>query len=128
MTVGIYLWTNEVVQKVYVGSSKEVEEREKKHRRDLETGRHHSIYFQRAWDKYGEEVFSFAPIETCEVAVLFKREQWWLDQLKAADSAHGYNISPTAGSLRSYVPSQQQREKVRAKMLGRTYSEKTLER
>ena len=48
----------------YVGSTIEIEKRKKRHFKDLKDGRHHSMYLQRAYDKYGENSFRFI-IPTC---------------------------------------------------------------
>jgi group I intron endonuclease len=59
MTAGIYYITNKVNGHKYVGSSVDIEKRWIDHKCALKGGRHHSIYLQRAWDKYGEENFEF---------------------------------------------------------------------
>ena len=47
----------------YVGSTIEIEKRKKRHFKDLKDGRHHSMYLQRAYDKYGENSFRFIIIK-----------------------------------------------------------------
>lgn len=83
--------------RVYVGSALNVRNRWKKHRSDLRLGKHHSIYLQRAWSKYGSDAFTFEIIElVARVEDLASREQYWIDILHASHNQYGYNIAPRA--------------------------------
>lgn len=55
----IYKIVNDIDGRFYIGSTIVPQEREIRHFRDLKEGKHHSIFLQRAYDKYGEEHFSF---------------------------------------------------------------------
>lgn len=95
---GIYSISNKRNGKVYIGSAVNLRQRFFKHRHDLRKGNHHSIKLQNAWNKYGPDAFSFDVIETInDKENLASREQFWIDQLKAATRAN-YNILPTAYS------------------------------
>lgn len=64
------------------------------HLTDLRGNRHHNIHLQRAWNKYGEQSFTFQIIEPIEsLSTLLEREQYYLDRLNPQ-----YNICPTAGT------------------------------
>lgn len=78
---GIYKITNIVNKKFYIGSSIDIIERWRVHRRDLRKGTKNNKKFQRAWNKYKEVNFKFEIIEICEIKDLFKREQYYLDTL-----------------------------------------------
>lgn len=91
MSSGIYKITNTVNGKIYVGSSKVLEERWSRHVRELKQNIHHNIHLQRAWNKYGEENFSFDVLEVVESDLLVK-EQYWIDKLNPA-----YNIGSVGG-------------------------------
>lgn len=65
----------------------------KTHRTMLRTGTHHTCYLQAAWNKYGEDAFSFEVLEECSRDVLTEREQWWIDNLRPA-----FNMALTAGN------------------------------
>ena len=54
---GIYLIRNASQQKVYVGSSIDMEKRWSAHIRLLNRGCHHNRHLQSAWIKYGKEFF-----------------------------------------------------------------------
>lgn len=91
---GVYQIRNLVNGKVYVGSAGvSIKKRWKDHVRDANNKKHHSISFQRAWDKYGQDNFAFEVLARCPKEYCIKLEQWFLDRLKPE-----YNISPTAGT------------------------------
>lgn len=86
----IYKIENEVNGKIYVGSSKDGRKRYLKHLSTLRKSRHHNIHLQRAFDKYGEDVFSYSVIE--ETEDLFERELFWIKSLDP-----DYNIGGVCG-------------------------------
>lgn len=90
---GIYVITNSINGKIYIGSSVNITERWYRHKRLLRRGIHHNKHLQSSWNKYGESEFVFKIIEECEIDNLTLREQHFLDILKPQ-----YNICPTAGS------------------------------
>ena len=96
--------------KIYVGSAINPRRRWKGHRDKLRIGKHHSIYLQHAWDKYGEAAFVFEIIEpVLFIEDLITREQHWITTLKASTQGYGYNRTPTAGSLLGWKQSDEQR-------------------
>ena len=94
---GVYKIINTINGKIYVGSTIDFNYRKTLHFSQLRNGKHYNDHLQRAWDKYGEEFFTFEIIERCEVEVLLLTEQKWIDQLKTVDPAIGYNKNPLAG-------------------------------
>jgi group I intron endonuclease len=105
---GIYEIRCVATGKRYVGSAVRIAKRWRHHREALRGGRHHSLHLQRAWDKYGEAAFDFVVLMPCEKCELLTQEQRLMDFYRAADSEHGYNINPTAGSPlgRKFTPEQ----------------------
>lgn len=96
---GVYLIRNIVNNKVYVGSAtKNMRTRWFRHRTLLRAGKHHNLHLQSAWNKYDEGSFEFSVILQCKPEDCISLEQWWINELCAADNKYGYNISPTAGS------------------------------
>lgn len=77
--IGIYRIKNLVNGKCYYGSSKQIEKRLKRHKRELNNNVHINCVLQRAWDKYGEKNFLFEVIEECDEIVLLEKEQYYLD-------------------------------------------------
>ena len=97
--IGIYKIENKENNKVYIGSSKNIENRWKQHKSLLRCGKHHSQHLQYAWNRYGEDGFIFEIIEeNISQEELFKREQYWMDKFQSYNPKNGYNISTVAGS------------------------------
>jgi hypothetical protein len=92
---GVYKITNEVTGKFYIGSSKNIEQRFYEHKYALKNKRHDNVILQRAWDKYGEDKFSFSVVEECSEENCVIREQYYLDSLQPYKSI-GYNIGKKA--------------------------------
>ena len=79
---GIYILTNNINGKRYIGSSNNIRKRLWKHRSLLRHNKHENQYLQNAWNKYGENSFTFVVLEKCEIDVLLQREQYYIDTLK----------------------------------------------
>lgn len=89
-TKGIYLITNKLNGKVYVGASQNIESRWKSHKQSLNKNKHHSKLLQNAWNEYGEENFEFKVIHECENLRIVEQE--FLDKYQSFEPKHGYNI------------------------------------
>lgn len=90
---GVYKIENTKNKKIYIGSSKNIENRIKTHKRNLQKGCHHSVKLQRAWDQVSNSnVFTFEIIEEVNDSNDLKvREQYYIDYY---DSYHkGYNCT-----------------------------------
>ena len=59
----IYKIINKENNKFYIGSSFNIEKRKNAHFNALRNGKHHSIYLQRAYNKYGEKAFVFTVVK-----------------------------------------------------------------
>ena len=102
MNGGIYQIKNIINNKVYIGSAKNFEEREKRHFRALRGNYHHSILLQKSFNKYGRDKFVFEILEDMgeiktdeDLKNLLEREQYWLDKIRPF-APNGYNISHSA--------------------------------
>lgn len=93
---GIYKIINKANGKYYVGSAIDFDARWWTHRDALLKGNHSNVYLQGAWDKYGEEAFSFEISEEVngDRAQLLEVEQKHLDKGFGAEEV--YNLSPYA--------------------------------
>lgn len=89
----IYKIKNQQTQDIYVGSTLRIDQRWGEHKLLARSGKHHSIIFQRAWDKYGEEAFVFEIIEKCDECSVLELEQHYISMLSPK-----YNVSPIVGS------------------------------
>lgn len=86
---GIYKIENKINKKVYIGQAINIKRRWTIHKKDLNKNNHYNGYLQRAWNKYGEENFSFSIIE--ETNELNEREKFWIKSYKSFESKFGYN-------------------------------------
>lgn len=112
MSSAIYQITNVTTSKIYIGSAIDVAERWYRHIRDLNNGVHCNQYLQRSWNKYHQPAFIFSILENVEdTSMLLKREQYWLDEKKAYEKEHGYNICRVAGSTLGFKMSPESIEK-----------------
>jgi len=57
--MGVYQIKNKINGHCYIGSTNNIRIRFINHRSSLNHNRHHSIYLQRAWNKYGADAFEF---------------------------------------------------------------------
>jgi len=95
---GIYKIVNLVNNKIYVGSSINLNKREKDHFKDLNGNYHRNRYLQNAWNKYGLDNFKFEVLEHVkDESKLLEKEQYYLD-IYFDNQKCCYNICPTAGS------------------------------
>lgn len=99
MSAGVYKIVNKINGKQYIGSAVNFKKRWTLHRSELNNNKHHSIYLQAAWNKYGEAAFDFFVVHEClrENAVAF--EQFYINELKPE-----YNMCRTAGSRLGMPP------------------------
>lgn len=97
MNCGIYKILNTKNGKFYVGSSKDILDRWRRHCSELRKNTHPNKHLQFAWNKYGESSFELNILEECDVNSLLEREQYYLDSTKCTNRTMGYNISKEAG-------------------------------
>lgn len=127
---GVYKITNLVDGKVYVGSSStDLTDRITTHKRELNKKEHANRYLQRAWDKYGEQSFSFEVVLLCKPEICLKEEQKYMDLYRSYDYNFGYNLCPTAGSSKGVKLSEETCKKIseskKGVFVGRKVSEET---
>ena len=108
--VGIYIIKNKITKEYYVGESRNIEERWKQHKRDLNKGTHHSKKLQRAWNEYEPKNFKFKVVQKfwfCNNVnkdkldiILYLREEYYIDKYNSLN--FGYNAANTMGLLLNY--------------------------
>lgn len=57
----------------------------------LKKGTHNNKTLQKAWNKYGEEMFKFFVIEETNKTQIHKRELWWIKILQPYNPSIGFN-------------------------------------
>jgi len=122
----IYEIRNNNNGKIYVGSAQNVEKRWRNHKWALNRGTHNNPYLQNAWNKHGEENFTFLVLEEVEKdRLLLPCEQRWLDETKCYDREVGYNALPTAGSPLGRKHSAETKRKISNALKGKKPTEET---
>lgn len=107
----------------YIGSAVNFAHRRHRHFNHLKQSKHHSIYLQRAWDKYGQDAFEITIMEECPKDQLISREQHFIDLYKPE-----YNMCPKAGSKLGCKLTEDHRAKIILALKGRKHSEETLKK
>lgn len=92
---GVYRWLNTVNGKSYIGSAADMEDRRKRHLRELHARRHVNRKLLNAFKKYGEDAFEFEVLAYCPEEDLLWQEQIAIDAFDAYRT--GYNMCPVAG-------------------------------
>lgn len=105
--IGVYLLRNLNNKKFYIGSSSDLRRRFKEYYNVNHLLRNKNLAICAALIKYGYSQFSLEIIEYCDLSVLFKREQYYLDLLKPE-----YNILKIAGSFVGFKHSQETKNKL----------------
>lgn len=89
--IGIYLITNNLNNKKYVGQSNNIERRLKEH---CYPGRFRNGYpIDVAIHKYGKENFTFEILEECLLEELNSKEEYWINYFHS-NGQNGYNCNP----------------------------------
>ncbi len=108
---GIYIIICRTNLKFYIGSSCELINRFKDHKRRLIKGKHLNIHLQHAWNRYGAEQFTWGVLEYCPIDLLLKREQYYLDIYKPFKNT-GFNILINAEGRRGHKASEETKKKI----------------
>jgi len=96
LNCGIYCIKNLITNKVYIGSSVNIQSRLKTHKHSLLNNKHHSLKLQRSYNKHGIEIFSFEILELCDKKDLEKNEKEWINHFNSFNN--GYNSTDEVGS------------------------------
>ena len=91
--VGIYIITCKTNGKSYIGQSINLETRWQTHKCKLRNGEHINKHLQYAWNKYGENNFTFEVLLECEENKLDEYEEYYIFELMTYDRRIGYNIA-----------------------------------
>jgi group I intron endonuclease len=126
---GIYKITCLPTGKVYIGSSRNIQQRWNEHRSQLVRGIHPNSYLQNAWNKYGEQSFVCDTVEVIDRVQLADREQYWIDHYSACNRQRGFNIAQdTRAPMLGRKATPEQRAKYAQLRRGRRHSNETKEK
>jgi group I intron endonuclease len=91
--IGIYLITNIVNKKLYIGSSQDIKRRFYLHKYHLNKGNHTNQHLQNAWNEYGKDNFSFSILEQINnTEQLLEKEKAYILEHNSINREFGYNI------------------------------------
>lgn len=95
---GIYKITCLANNQSYIGQSASIKKRWSEHRSLLKRGKHHNLYLQNAYNKYGKEAFTYEIIELCSQEELNEREKFYVklfntynDGFNCDDGGNGFS-------------------------------------
>jgi group I intron endonuclease len=121
----VYLITNTVNSKIYVGKTVQpIERRWSNHLKEAK--RRSGYYLYRAMRKYGTSAFTIQAIATAETdEQLRELEIYWIRELRSNDPAIGYNMTKGGDGPAGWVMSEATKKKIRLKALGRVIPQTT---
>jgi len=126
MIIGIYCITNIINGKSYIGKSVNIERRWVKHKSYLQTGIHPNSHLQSAWNKYGEDAFTFSIIEECTESILSDKEISYISMFDS--KLNGYNLTDGGEGVSGMVVSEETRQRMSDANKGKRLSEETKEK
>lgn len=121
---GVYKIVNNLNGKVYIGQSISIQSRWKEHVNALRRGDSKCTLLQRAWNKYGEENFTFEILELCSADILDDIEIKYISFYDSCNS--GYNIEP--GGNKNKHLSEETKQKLRESHLGKKMSDEAIQK
>jgi len=144
--IGVYRITNTITDRVYIGSSVDINRRIKEHSYKLSMGRHANVHLQSSWNKHGAAAFIFEPLLECSVETRAEREQRFVDayvlhdlpiynQQASAESREGFGFKHSEETKykiglahRGKIVLESTRKKISDAAKGRVVSTKTREK
>jgi len=105
---GIYMCTCKTTGKAYMGLSNDVKLRKTQHLSELRYNYHYNKYLQHAFNKYGENDFTWTILEYCDESILSGREIYWINYYNMF--ADGYNANMCGIHNRGYERTPEYRE------------------
>lgn len=110
---GVYLLVNKINNKIYVGSSLNINKRIRRHFNELRKNIHYNIHLQNGFNKYGESSFNSEIIEKNVLEEnITTKEQFYIDKFKSHDFKYGYNICEYAYTTLGYKHSEETKKKM----------------
>lgn len=118
----IYIIKNTINNKVYVGSTKSYHSRKYSHFRALKNNKHHSIYLQNSYNKYGINNFIFEVIKEFNDDNRKETELYYILNYKSNQSKFGYNMWIPDKSNINFTCCQLTKDKIKQSHINTGYS------
>lgn len=104
MRTGVYKFTCVPTGRFYIGSAQDVRRRKQRHLSSLRHNNHHNVFFQRVFNKYGEENFVFQIMLTDTLEEARELEQHLLDKHLLKSKCMNIGAGATGGDNLSNHP------------------------
>ena len=111
---GIYVITNDIDARVYIGSATSFKQRYAVHKKKITHNEGCNPKLKNFANKYGIEHLTFSAVHACEKEDLLKVEQLYLDIFQPFDD-NGFNIARKAGSPIGYKHTQEAKDKMKGR-------------
>jgi group I intron endonuclease len=111
---GIYVITNDIDARVYIGSATSFKQRYAVHKKKITHNEGCNPKLKNFANKYGIEHLTFSAVHACEKDELLKVEQLYLDIFQPFDD-NGFNIARKAGSPIGYKHTQEAKDKMKGR-------------
>jgi group I intron endonuclease len=119
---GVYQILNIKNDKVYIGSSNNINRRLRDHVNKLLKNKHKNIYLQHAFNKYGIDSFRINILEIVDDRkFLIEKEQSWIDVFNSSNPQHGYNVCEFANSTLGFKHSEETKKKMSVSRSGENH-------
>jgi len=109
---GVYMIKCISTGKYIIGETGNVKKRLAYHVQNLKGNRHENPYLQNAWNKYGEDKFSYHVLEYCNFSECKIREDYYCKLYDSHNNDKGFNLRPTGIDLKSKFP-QETKDKIK---------------
>lgn len=121
----VYKITNKITNKIYIGITNQGSgARYRHHWYESRIGEPSPIH--RSMAKYGEDNFTLEIIDFADTYdELKEKEKYWIKQYNSTDRKIGYNLTEGGDGTFGRMHSEETKEKIRQKALGRKASEET---
>ncbi|MGL4790092.1 MAG: GIY-YIG nuclease family protein [Anaerotignaceae bacterium] len=112
---GIYIITNDIDARIYIGSATSFKQRYATHRNKIMLNENCNPKLRNFANKYGIERLTFSAVHACCKEDLLKVEQMYLDVFQPFDD-NGFNIVRKAGSPIGYKHTQEAKDKMKGRL------------
>ena len=120
----IYKIVNKINGKFYIGSTINFDKRKERHLYELNNNKHHNIFLQRAFEKYGVDTFEFyvREKEVNNVKELQKLEERYINYCWKSGTLYNVSKKASGGDLISYHPKNDDFRKLQSKLVKERYA------
>jgi group I intron endonuclease len=94
--IGIYIITNKINNKCYIGQSEDIKKRWREHKRHFKLKKNNNIVLYKAFRKYGLKNFKFDVIKECTIDELSELEIFYIQKYNSCiylENSNGYNMT-----------------------------------